>query len=160
MRVAISDPMIAFSLDPESVMCTALRMTVTGLCRGMEISFTECCFTTWNVMIGSFLDDESIPETSKTIKQLLILFEILSAWGTHLYCTLSNCKVSTPRIFYNSAQNYSLNIAESSQNVKRECRIYNNLVWSCWVTCRASLSAHINGLIQRILNLVPKDFKI
>ena len=31
-------------------------------------------------MIGSFLDDESIPETSKTIKQLLILFEILSAW--------------------------------------------------------------------------------
>ena len=27
------------------------------------------------------------------------------------------------------------------------------------VTCRASLSAHINGLIQRILNLVPKDFK-
>ena len=149
--------MIAFSPDPESVMCTALRMTVTGLCRGMEISFTECCFTTWNVMIGSFLDDESIPEISKTIK--LILFEILSAWGTHLYCTLSNCKVSTPRIFYNSAQNYSLNIAESSQNVKRECRIYINLVWSCWVTCRASLSAHINGLIQRILNLVPKDFK-
>ena len=49
-------------------------------------------------MIGSFLDDESIPEISKTIK--LILFEILSAWGTHLYCTLSNCKVSTPRIFY------------------------------------------------------------
>ena len=31
-------------------------------------------------MIGSFLDDESIPETSKTIKQLLILFETLSAW--------------------------------------------------------------------------------
>ena len=84
MRVAISDPMIAFSLDPESVVCTALRMTVTGLCLGMEISFTECCFTTWNVMIGSFLEDESIPETSKTIKQLLILFEILSAWGTHL----------------------------------------------------------------------------
>ena len=51
-------------------------------------------------MIGSFLDDESIPETSKTIQQSLILFEILSAWGTHLYCTLSNCKVSTARIFY------------------------------------------------------------
>ena len=51
-------------------------------------------------MIGSFLDDESIPETSKTIKQSLILFEILSAWGTHLYWTLSNCKVSKPRIFY------------------------------------------------------------
>lgn len=51
-------------------------------------------------MIGSFLDDESIPETSKTIKQMLILFEILSAWGTHLYYTRSYCKVSTPRIFY------------------------------------------------------------
>ena len=144
-------------------MCTALRMTVTGLCRGMEISFTACCFTTWNVMIGSFLDDESIPETSKTIKRLLFLLEILSAWSTHLYCTLSNWKVSTPRIFYviiphKTTPLTSLN--PSSQNVKRKCRIYINLVWSCWVTsCKASLSAHSTGLMQCILNLFPKDFK-
>ena len=51
-------------------------------------------------MIGSFLDDESIPETSKTIQQSPILFEILSAWGTHLYCTLSNCKVHCILVHY------------------------------------------------------------